>query len=281
VERCGLPADVKVVSWSGDNPCSLIGVGLVEEGRVAVSLGTSDTLFGFMPRPRHGEGHVFGSPTGDYMSLICFQNGSLAREHVRQQYGLDWAEFSAALRSSAPGNGGGIMLPWVEPEITPRVVEPGVRRYGLSPEDARRNVRAVVEAQAMSMANHSAWMGVDIRTIHATGGAAANAEILEVFANVHGADVYRFPVKNSAALGAALRALHADLVAGGETPDWREIIRGFAEPLLDSKISPDPRAVAMYRELEDVYAACELHALRQGDDPKQLLDAFRAKYAAR
>ena len=47
----GLPA-AKVVAWSGDNPCSLIGVGLVREGRVGISLGTSDTLFGLMTEPR-------------------------------------------------------------------------------------------------------------------------------------------------------------------------------------------------------------------------------------
>ena len=35
-----------VVVWSGDNPCSLIGTGLVREGRLAVSLGTSDGVFG-------------------------------------------------------------------------------------------------------------------------------------------------------------------------------------------------------------------------------------------
>src|SRR5690606_20409717 len=51
VERHGYPRDVQVVSWSGDNPCSLVGVGLVERGRVAISLGTSDTLFGYLEEP--------------------------------------------------------------------------------------------------------------------------------------------------------------------------------------------------------------------------------------
>ena len=36
----------KVVAWTGDNPWSLVGTGLVGEGRVAISLGTSDTVFG-------------------------------------------------------------------------------------------------------------------------------------------------------------------------------------------------------------------------------------------
>src|SRR5262249_38456560 len=112
--RYGLPA-AKVVAWSGDNPCSLIGCGLVREGRVASSLGTSDTLFGFMKEPRvdpSGVGHAFASPTGDFMGLTCFRNGSLARERIRDQYGLDWPAFSDALRRTPIGNRGAMMLPW-------------------------------------------------------------------------------------------------------------------------------------------------------------------------
>ena len=80
-QRHGLPP-ARIVAWSGDNPCSLIGTGLVREGLVAISLGTSDTIFGLMrePRPsREGIGHVFGAPTGDFMGITVFRNGSLAR----------------------------------------------------------------------------------------------------------------------------------------------------------------------------------------------------------
>ena len=90
-----------------------------------------------------------------------------------------------------------MMLPWFEPEITPPVDRPGVHRYGLAADDAPGNVRAVVEAQQMAMALHSRWMGVPIDTIHATGGAAANRQILQVMADVFGAEVYRSEVANS------------------------------------------------------------------------------------
>jgi len=101
------------------------------------------------------------------------------------------------------------MLPWFEPEITPPVSRPGVRRFDLDEHDSSGNVRALVEAQMMSMAIHSRWMGVEVKTIHATGGASANRAILQVMADVFGADVYQFDVGNSACLGAALRAFHA------------------------------------------------------------------------
>ena len=160
--RYGLPP-AKVIAWSGDNPCSLIGVGLVREGRVAMSLGTSDTMFGLMNEPRvdaRGTGHVFGAPTGDYMGLTCFSNGRWRASASRDAYGLTWAEFSRALDDTPPGNEGRIMLPWFEPEITPAVADAGVHRYGLGADDAAANVRAVVEAQQMAMALHSRWMGV-------------------------------------------------------------------------------------------------------------------------
>ena len=80
---------------------------------------------------RTGTGHVFGAPTGDYMGLTCFKNGSLARERIRDAFGLSWDSFSEALRRTPPGNGGRILLPWFEPEITPPVPTPGVHRYGL------------------------------------------------------------------------------------------------------------------------------------------------------
>ena len=122
-KRFDLPA-VRIVAWSGDNPCSLVGTGLVREGQLALSLGTSDTIFGPISEPRvssDGIGHVFASPAGAYMGITVFRNGSLARERVRDQFGLDWRGFSDALRTTEPGNGGAMMLPWFEPEITPAV----------------------------------------------------------------------------------------------------------------------------------------------------------------
>jgi xylulokinase len=281
VDRHGIPPGVKVVSWSGDNPCSLVGVGLIETGRVGISLGTSDTLFGYLPEPRidpAGDGHTFGSPTGQYMSLLCFKNGSLAREAIRKRYGLDWEGFSRALRESRPGNDGRILLPWFEPEITPLVLEPGVRRYGIPEDEAASNVRGVVEAQLLAMAVHSRWMKVRFTAIHATGGAARNREILRVMADVLGADVFQFPVGNSAALGAAIRAFHADRESDGQPISWKEAVRGFAEPLLASRIAPDPSAVALYRELADIFVACENHALRGGPDPEPLLRSYRERH---
>src|SRR6185295_14023459 len=129
----------------------------------------------------HGEGHVFGSPTGEYMTLICFKNGSLAREKVRDRYRLkNWQEFGKALGATVPGNKGGILLPWFESEIVPRVNQPGIHRFDLPEKDAGANCRAVVEAQMMSMRLHSKWMKVEPERILATGGASNDLPLLQV-----------------------------------------------------------------------------------------------------
>jgi len=254
----------RVVAWSGDNPCSLVGTGLVREGLVAISLGTSDTIFGLMPLPRpsdDGTGHVFASPTGAYLGMTVFKNGSLARERVRDAYGMGWGEFSSALRRTPAGNGGATMLPWFDPEITPLVLRPGIRRHDLDPADAAANVRAVVEAQMMALALHSRWMDVRISAIYATGGAAANRDVLQVMADVFDAEVFQLQTGNSAALGAALRAFHADRLADGQPLPWEHVVADFVTPKLDARLRPNPANVATYRRLIEVYASREADAL--------------------
>ncbi len=266
VFKYGLNAAAKAVVWSGDNPCALIGTGLVEPGMIAISLGTSDTLFGAMADcqtdPR-GEGHVFGSPAGGYMSLICFKNGSLAREKVKDQYGYSWEDFSAALDRTQPGNEGALMLPWFDPEIVPRVLTPGVRRKNLDAAHADSNCRAVVEAQMMSMRLHSEWMGERPSCIYATGGASNNAQILQIMANVHNTPVYRQETANGAGLGAALRAAHAWTLAEKGQADWMELAAPFTKPESHSATQPDPEAAALYEQLLPAFAAFEAESLAQ------------------
>lgn len=263
VARYGIAPDAQCVVWSGDNPCSVIGLGLIEPGQVAISLGTSDTYFGTMKECRtdpDGGGHVFGSPTGDYMSLICFKNGSLAREKVKDQYRLNWDQFAAAIQSTPPGNNGAIMIPWFDPEITPRVLTPGVHRFNLREDDAPANCRAVMEGQMLSMRLHSSWMGIRPTKIFATGGASVDPVRMQILADVHACPVYRLETTASAALGAALRAAHAWHKTKTEIP-WSEIVSGFTEPVPGSLIAPRPDATAIYDKMLKTYANCERDAL--------------------
>jgi xylulokinase len=261
--RYGLPA-ASVIAWSGDNPCSLVGTGIVDETRLAVSLGTSDTVFAFTPTPGVKASHVFGAPTGGYMSLVCCRNGSLTRERIRDEHRLDWPGFTRALAETPPGNDGAMMLPWFEPEITPHVAAAGVRRFDLDPADAARNVRAVVEAQMMAMANHADGVAEGrFQRIIATGGAATNRAILQVMADVFGVDVYPLESSNSACLGAALRAYHAERLSHGESIPWSEVVRGFTDSRDEDRVSPLSANVELYARLRRVYAQREAEALQR------------------
>jgi xylulokinase len=261
VGRHGFSPDCRVLPFSGDNPSSLIGLGLVQPGQVALSLGTSDTLFACMDEARvstTGEGALFASPDGEhYMALICFLNGSLAREAVRDRYGLDWEGFDQALATSAAGNGGGLMLPWFSAEIVPHVATGGVIRHDLDETDATANVRAVIEAQALSSKLHSEWMGVRIQSLSVTGGASANRNILQVYADVHGCPVQPFQTTNAAALGAALRAAHGHAKANGGEPDWSDVVAPFTSPPASARVEPNPENRRLYDELLETYRKLE------------------------
>jgi len=260
-KKFGVNPKAKVQVWSGDNPCSVIGLGLVREGMTAVSLGTSDTFFGTMKKcctDERGEGHVFVSPTGDYMTLICFKNGSLAREKIRELYGIkSWDDFGKLVATTKPGNNGAILLPWFEAEIVPRVNRPGIHRFDLDAKDVAANCRAIFEAQMLSMRLHSEWMKVSPKQIYATGGASSNLTLLQVMADVMNCRVLRIEVSKSAALGAALRAAHGYLLKTKHKTVWENIVAGFTAPVMDSEIRPNPKAVAVYNKLVQKYRACE------------------------
>lgn len=256
-DRYGLPPAL-VVAWTGDNPSSLVGTGVVSEGHLGVSLGTSDTAFACAREPRPGVSHVFASPAGGFMNLMCFRNGSLTRDWVRQSHGFDWDGFSGALDRTPVGNGGALMLPWLEAEITPPVRHAGIRRFGFDERESVRDVRAVVEGQMMAMANHAAALAPEgVIRIVATGGAAANRSVLQVMADVFGAPVDRPGLGNTACLGAALRAFHADRLAHGDPLAWPDVTQGFTQASAADRVVPRSANVEVYRDLRTRYAEIE------------------------
>lgn len=253
--RYGFNSKCKVLPWCGDNPSSLIGLGLVESGMTAISLGTSDTCFGLfneLPDSMSPWTHTFIAPTLEYMSLLCFKNGALAREAIRQQFQLSWEQFSNCLDATPPGNSGAMMLPWFGNEIVPKV-KAGVRRFSLEKTDTKANCRAVIEAQMMSMSNHAVTAGLKPTSIRATGGASQNTAILQIMANVFACPVDVLQVtSNSAALGAALRAVLAI-----EHKSWLEIVQPFTKVQQTLHIQPTADAVQVYRTMKKRYAERE------------------------
>lgn len=243
--RFGLRPGIPVVVWSGDNPNSLVGTGAATPGLAGISLGTSDTFFApmrvFKTDPQ-GCGHVFGNPAGGFMSLICFTNGSLAREAIRRELAVNWEFFDReALEQSPAGNGGRLMLPYFEPESTPPVPRPGVRRNYTQATPAEE-IRAILESQALSLRLHSSWQGERFRRIRLTGGASKSTGFRQILADVFQAQIETIQVTNSAGLGAAFRAANAV-----EQISFEQLSDRFCHP--QEVTHPDPANAELYQEM--------------------------------
>lgn len=112
----------------------LIGLALNSPGDLAISLGTSDTVFGIASEPHPSlEGHVFPNPVDPNccMIMLVYKNGSLTREDVRNQYAeCSWDVFNKYLEKTSPLNGGKLGFFYKEHEILPPLPV-GCHRYVL------------------------------------------------------------------------------------------------------------------------------------------------------
>ena len=253
--KYGLKADIPVVVWSGDNPCSLIGTGASEPSVAVISLGTSDTFFAAMSEFKtdpKGYGHVFGNPADGFMSLICFSNGSLAREEIKNYCNVSWEYFGTLPENKTiPGNDGALMLPYFSMESTPLVLNPQVKyNFCIEKADSETKIRCILESQALSMRLHSTWMGETFTRIRVTGGASNCDAFLQILADVFQAQIEKIAITDSAGLGAALRAANAvTQVSFHKLFEQFTASKEIILPNLDKSIIYD-KALKKYAELE-------------------------------
>ncbi|MDO9543023.1 MAG: xylulokinase [Kiritimatiellia bacterium] len=268
--RYGFSPATVIIACSGDNPNSLAAFGLERPGAAAISLGTSDTIFGALanPKPSATEGHIFGNPINPqgYMALVCWKNGSLTREFIRDSYARgSWDTFNSLLSKTPPGNDGLVGFYFKEPEITPPVFQPGTYLFDKNNKKAtnvaaEQNVRAILESQCLSMRLHCGNIGLKPKTIIATGGASVNISLLRIIADVFGQNVYTIDRQNSASLGAALRARHGwKCLQAGKFIPFNKAIAFMEKPELKAKPNPANHKIytgllPRYRRLERIVA---------------------------
>lgn len=122
VEKYNFNPDCKIYSFTGDNLATIISLPL-KPNDYLISLGTSTTVLlvtkNYVPSPLY---HLFKHPTlpDHYMGMICYCNGALAREKIRddinKKYKVDdpksWDKFDEILdKSSEFSNKLGIYFP--------------------------------------------------------------------------------------------------------------------------------------------------------------------------
>ncbi|KAF7392726.1 hypothetical protein HZH66_008559 [Vespula vulgaris] len=259
VERFGFNEACRIIAFTGDNPGSLVGMRL-KKGDIACSLGTSDTLFLWLNEPKTAiDGHILCNPIEDdaYMALLCFKNGSLTRERIRDSAAQgSWQIFNELLESTPRGNFGNFGLYFDAQEILPSVI--GDYRFNKANDEINRysskevEVRALIEGQFVAKRAYAEdfgfVIGPDTRII-ATGGASANKTILQVLADVFNSPVYiSKDITNSAMMGAAYQAKHGLL---RNESNFEEITASLPEPTVVCR--PYDDAESIYRPMTQRY----------------------------
>src|SRR5690606_32024620 len=151
------PAGAAVAAGTGDNMAAALGLGLAP-GDVAVSLGTSGTVFAKAEQPViDPSGFVagFADATGRYLPLVCTLNAARLLSATAGMLGTDLAGLDRLALAAEPGAGGLVLLPYLDGERTPDLPDAtgtltGLTRAAMTPENL---ARAAVEGMLCGLAD--------------------------------------------------------------------------------------------------------------------------------
>lgn len=303
VERYGFSPDCTVIPSTGDNPATILALPL-RESDAMVSLGTSTTFLmstpSYKPDPAT---HFFNHPTtpGLYMFMLCYKNGGLARELVRDaidaKLGTDssagpWANFDKVTLQTRPmgqkSNSDpmkmGLFFP--RPEIVPNL-HAGQWRFTYNPDDGKLTettegwdrpldeARAIVESQLLSLRLRSRGltrspgpgMPPQPRRVYLVGGGSKNKAIARVAGELLGGSegVYKLEIgDNACALGAAYKAVWSLERKPGQT--FEDLIgQRWREEEFVEKIADgyQPEPFEQYGRAVEGFEKMELQVLKQ------------------
>ncbi len=226
----GLPVTTTIGAGTGDNMAAALGLGL-RAGEVAMSLGTSGTVFGVSGRPsKDPSGLVagFADANGAYLPLACTLNATKVTDMVAATLGVDRDEFAALALSAAPGAGGVSVVPYFDGERTPNLPAATGMITGLRPTTTRADIaRAAHEGVLANLLDAvDALAAVGVRSdegaeLRLVGGGARSAAYRQVLADLYQGPV-RIPDRSSDGgdeAPAAGAAVQAAAVAGGDSID--------------------------------------------------------------
>lgn len=202
--------------------------------------------------------------------MLCYKNGALAREEVRDKYAQsNWDIYNELVEASAPGNKVlGFYFPL--PEIIPTNVQ-GEFFYdisnpsspvakGIIPNEA--HPRAILESQLLSIRARTQDIlpedAQPLRRLILTGGSSTNQTIRQLAADVFGIKVYvATGGKEGAAIGGAQLARYAWWKGRhGANATFEEMVAGDPEPV-ELVAEPRPEVVGVYEGLMEPYRKCE------------------------
>jgi len=276
----GLLEGTPVVGGGGDQAAQAVGTGIIAEGLVSATLGTSGVVFaasdtyrvephGLLHAFCHavpGQWHLMGvmlSAAGSfrwYRDTLGDMERARAAETGEDAYDL----LTRAAEEVAPGCEGLIFLPYLTGERTP-YPDPNARGvfFGLTLRHGKAHLtRAVLEGVAYGLRDSLELMralGLAIEQVRVSGGGARSALWRQILADVFNTPIVTVNVTEGAAYGAALLAG----VGAGVYPDVaaacaRAIrLTGETQPGPAASVYADyyPRYRALYPALKSEFAA--------------------------
>ena len=259
-EATGLRAGTPVVAGGGDQAANAVGVGAVEPGVVALSLGTSGVVFATTAEPLRdpaGQVHAFcHAVPGRWhmMTVMLSAAGSLRWFRDALAPGESFATLAESAEGVPPGSDGLLFLPYLTGERSPHP-DPLARGafVGLSVGHDRRHLtRAVLEGVAFGLRDGldqmiAAGMPAPAQ-VRASGGGIASPLWRRILADVLEAEIATVSTTEGAAYGAALLA--------GVGAGWFPTVEAAAGALVTVVPAASPGAdVAAYRAAHAAYRA--------------------------
>jgi xylulokinase len=256
-EATGLRARTPVVAGGGDQSANAVGVGVVAEGSVALSLGTSGVIFAATDSPIHepnGRVHAFcHAVPGRWhlMSVMLSAAGSLRWFRDALAPGEEFGALAASAGEVEAAADGLFFLPYLTGERSPHP-DPLARGafVGLALRHDRRHlVRAVLEGVGFGLRDGLELMlGAGVprpQQIRASGGGLASPVWAQILADILEAELVTASTTEGAAYGAAVLAA----VGVG----WFDDVPTAAASIV--RVSPVARPLPTGSAFADAYAA--------------------------
>lgn len=209
----GATSEVLLGGGMGDNAGAAMGLNL-QSGDIAISIGTSGTIFGVVPGPSADESAAiagFASADGHYLPLICTLNAARVLDWAAKLLNVDFDELGRLALVAKPGAEGVRLTPYFEGERTPNLPNATATIEGLRiGTGTRENIaRAAIEGMLRGLGVGKEILegnGFEINKIFLIGGAAANPAVQQIATEIFGSGVTVPKANEYVALGAARQA---------------------------------------------------------------------------
>ena len=268
-EATGLAEGTPVVGGGGDQAAQAVGVGAVEPGIIALTLGTSGVVFAATQAPLiepEGRLHAFCHAVPGrwhFMGVMLSAAGSLQWYRDTLASGVDFDMLIDEAKGVPAGSEGLLFLPYLTGERTP-YPDPLARGawVGLTVRHRMAHLtRAVLEGVAFGIKDsftliQQAGLG-SIDQVRVSGGGAKSALWRQIMADVLGVELVTVNTTEGAAYGAALlAAVGAGVYDSVEAATQATIqITGRTSPSADAAVYPElyPLYRSLYPALSGVY----------------------------